>query len=941
MPDYTPGSSHSNDYARAIDAKDLPRLIEILKSKSENERVFSLTHDDQLLRLALEQPEHLGKILELAPVPNLGEIIYKALNISTRFQAPLNQQSLKILLELVTRYKLLDFRTRMGTIDDALIGHVVKNHETLPLVLEHLPGDKKLAFLSSLDRFKQVLPSVTQKPELVEAILAQFPPSQHVQIIKQLFDVVKYTPEFAQSYRFLLNKLEGEQKINMVMTRDHAGKTLLHYASRRVESLQAIIEIIDKDNLFDVLCLPDNYGITPLHEAAANPDALQLALDGLLDDQKRIAVTLFDKNRRSLLHCASENPKSLEMLLATYDKGALFDTIFLPDVLGNTVFHSAARRPGCLKVIMDHLPGQQRLAALCRPDINGNTVLHFAADKPAYLKNILISLPLPERIEALNVRNKDNKTVLDLINKHPVLYQSITALMQERPSVSADMPASSSDQNIFENLAKIDENNLFRLIVDGKFHKKEIGWRGYASREPNCLGHVFQGFKMALANIQQRELSTHFIRNIHRELSKEIPMLQASHSDGNIRRAGPGEYRSYNTSFALIPNTATPKVAGNTTRKGLQQLFEKKQQQPFQSCEFIHFDRSKFKDSKTLGKHIEIHQSFQKNTDDADTIWANLEENSADPKVHWLPPAFGYVPELLEGIVTSYNEEIKRAQTSDEKLRVIVKHVQDIEQLHPFQDGNLRTCILLLQRLLIQNGFLPVMLEEPNIFDAYDLDTLIEEVKIGMQNTQTILDDPKAPLFGHVAVGLDDYELEFPGRHKYDLEQIQIFKHVIDQHGNKLDSSLEAQMPSPLDDKAPASPLNAGCSSSIPTDNIAQRAKDLVSKHYNIRSKPTWGIDESRYFSSNTLREPYKSRCARLHGVELKTRILEIVTEEILGGKSIKDAIRDCREAGAYSFLQTHQGYGYLLFQKTHSIKALTNIIHEISGPESRNLPKI
>ena len=54
-----------------------------------------------------------------------------------------------------------------------------------------------------------------------------------------------------------------------------------------------------------------------------------------------------------------------------------------------------------------------------------------------------------------------------------------------------------------------------------------------------------------------------------------------------------------------------------------------------------------------------------------------------------------------------------------------------------------------MQRLLIQNGFLPTLMELPNHLDGFDLDTVVAEVKLGIQYTQSLIDDPSITLFGY------------------------------------------------------------------------------------------------------------------------------------------------------------------------------------------------
>lgn len=74
----------------------------------------------------------------------------------------------------------------------------------------------------------------------------------------------------------------------------------------------------------------------------------------------------------------------------------------------------------------------------------------------------------------------------------------------------------------------------------------------------------------------------------------------------------------------------------------------------------------------------------------------------------------------LNRLIEEYKRTIRRALTSDEKIRAIVDLCRALEVYHVFADGNQRTiAFVVLQKLLLQNGFPPVILENPVIFDGY------------------------------------------------------------------------------------------------------------------------------------------------------------------------------------------------------------------------------
>lgn len=93
-------------------------------------------------------------------------------------------------------------------------------------------------------------------------------------------------------------------------------------------------------------------------------------------------------------------------------------------------------------------------------------------------------------------------------------------------------------------------------------------------------------------------------------------------------------------------------------------------------------------------------------------------------------------------IIKSYNTLMPKLSLSIDKLHCIVKTIRDLKQLHMFVDGNCRTfCMLLLQHLLINNGFPFCILSDPNRFDTCSLDELAISVLEGMENYFNLIRD--------------------------------------------------------------------------------------------------------------------------------------------------------------------------------------------------------
>ncbi len=94
----------------------------------------------------------------------------------------------------------------------------------------------------------------------------------------------------------------------------------------------------------------------------------------------------------------------------------------------------------------------------------------------------------------------------------------------------------------------------------------------------------------------------------------------------------------------------------------------------------------------------------------------------------------------MNELIQKYDDSISKAKSPFEKLSVIVTFIQSCEQLHPFYDANCRTfCMLLANHLLMRNGYLPCIFDDPNRFDMYSHNELMVECVNGMTNTMNLI----------------------------------------------------------------------------------------------------------------------------------------------------------------------------------------------------------
>lgn len=84
-------------------------------------------------------------------------------------------------------------------------------------------------------------------------------------------------------------------------------------------------------------------------------------------------------------------------------------------------------------------------------------------------------------------------------------------------------------------------------------------------------------------------------------------------------------------------------------------------------------------------------------------------------------------------ILQTYEREIEEAEDDDAKLKAIGRAIQDLYCSHMFQDGNTRTSIMLLNRMLLENDLSPSILGDTRPMAKCSLDEFVERIKEGQE----------------------------------------------------------------------------------------------------------------------------------------------------------------------------------------------------------------
>ncbi|NNM59127.1 MAG: hypothetical protein HKM04_04865 [Legionellales bacterium] len=268
-------------------------------------------------------------------------------------------------------------------------------------------------------------------------------------------------------------------------------------------------------------------------------------------------------------------------------------------------------------------------------------------------------------------------------------------------------------------------NFLWHILVDLIDHDKD-GPAWMADEEPGYLKSMFNALNFLLET-RNIPLSTEHLIDLHAAAIKYTNRIET------WIEADMAEPDQEQTSSRLVPFTVTLRAnygvefglqikekETNCSRNGVSELLA----QITQGDDYFSIENSDLStkiNTKTIAKAVDIDEVFNK-----------IRSNNFIISIRVLSePA---MRARLDKIIANFHLEMGLAVNPDDKICVIAKCIHALELTHPFDDGNCRTmAVILLNKLLLQQGFSPAILEYRDKFDAYSIDELCEEIKLGMK----------------------------------------------------------------------------------------------------------------------------------------------------------------------------------------------------------------
>ncbi|MCF6766544.1 Fic family protein [Thiotrichales bacterium 19S3-7] len=269
----------------------------------------------------------------------------------------------------------------------------------------------------------------------------------------------------------------------------------------------------------------------------------------------------------------------------------------------------------------------------------------------------------------------------------------------------------------------------FSLFVDKQywFDPYDYGYIGYAKRETNSVTSGLNALEYAFTESWGDKLiSLDLLLAIHQKVTENVnpqPILSdqlryKGKDDGEVNHIKQG-IRKSPVYFQLNVFVPTEKVDLIVDLEAIQ----------CNKAKMIFSKTEEFEQALSVAASHEAHnqlcRKFYNGTQEYKMKYALMLSNG----FYYVIPALteNDLLENLDKLIKAYNTKILLCQNDDQRLELIFETVKNIELTHPFYDANLRTSIILLQRLLVQNGFMPTAFIDPNKLDNLPIKVLINQ----------------------------------------------------------------------------------------------------------------------------------------------------------------------------------------------------------------------
>ncbi|KTC84507.1 Fic family protein [Legionella brunensis] len=279
------------------------------------------------------------------------------------------------------------------------------------------------------------------------------------------------------------------------------------------------------------------------------------------------------------------------------------------------------------------------------------------------------------------------------------------------------------------HFAKIFTDEIWRFYIDYyRQSTKEGTQKGsllFDVEEPGYMAAMMKAHQLMNETLSEK-LTPNLILRLYKAALEGVSKTNLTDFDRFDR------FRSDSVSGFWLKMNTSDENEGNVSNEGLREFLEEMIANNNENKFEIWDDSNKDILEKALLSYKES-ANKQQGLEDALSF---LEDKIKNRKCKFVSPNMTHqtIEKKINQYIHQYESKLKKLSDNEEKLEVIIELIQKIERLHPFIDGNCRTLVMLvLNRELIRNGFMPTMQWNPNRFDFFSREQLRTEIINGWE----------------------------------------------------------------------------------------------------------------------------------------------------------------------------------------------------------------
>lgn len=273
------------------------------------------------------------------------------------------------------------------------------------------------------------------------------------------------------------------------------------------------------------------------------------------------------------------------------------------------------------------------------------------------------------------------------------------------------------------------DKGIYHLFIDKKH--AHIGETAYDD-ERGYLNGILDGL-IAVLSTRGEELTTKMFEDFRDICISNVHQKPISHEAAARNPFG----KEFNLGFRDCESKKNVDILEHTIHIGIKNNYNYNAEG---IKEFLENNQDKVKFYKQDRDNLFL-LDFEADVTNNNTGWGLVPFGDNQYRLCCGPKTRAETIEYIDERLDAYNKNIrdiinmgKDHEKDDNIIKEIALLCRDLEQYHPFEDANLRTiAFLTMFKLLMDNDLSPTILEEPNRFDGYDINTLVNDIKDGQQ----------------------------------------------------------------------------------------------------------------------------------------------------------------------------------------------------------------